>query len=282
MINSLYGKTMENVRNHIDMRLIQCDDKDKILKYAAKPTYKDHVIISDTLIAMHMHKKETLLNKPIYIGASVLDLSKLHMYNFYYDHIIPKYKHENVKLIMTDTDSLLMHIHCEDFYKDMIIDNHLYDLSDKSINFIFESFIKLSPIERSQLGKSFADIRKQNKKVIGKFKEECDEYISEALCIRSKVHAIKTDDGKNKKKLKGIKKNVVANDISFDDYKNSLINNSIKNVSMNHFRSINHQITTQNVNKVALTPYNNKGFILDDGINTLSFGHYRINELKDD
>jgi hypothetical protein len=78
--------------------------------------------------------------------------------------------------------------------------------------------------------------------------------------------------------LKGIKKSVVKKDIDFQNYYNALHNNTVLSVNMNNFRSINHRIGTQTINKTALTAYNDKNYILDDGINTLSFGHYKILE----
>ena len=307
MNNSVFGKTMENVRNHIDVKLVVLKDKEdkkgsnKILKLASKPLYKDHMLINENLIAMHMRKNSTVLNKPVYIGMTVLDFSKEHMYDFYYNYVMKKYGNEdynNVKLVMTDTDSLLLHITTKnDIYDDMIEDKKYYDLSDYD-----------------QSSKMFDNT---NKKVIGKFKDETpNEYISEACSIRSKSYSFKIDkknyisriknkiekiendnlldDNKKsikigellsdaqieKKKLKGIQKIVIKKEIDFNKYKNAVLNGYTLDVQTNSIRSYNHTIYTQSQNKIAIRPYDDKRRWVDDkGIETKAIGYKNYNSV---
>ena len=119
MNNSVFGKTMENLRNRVDVCLVTSEDKAR--KLFAKPNYKTRTIFSDNLIVVHMKKTKLKLNKPIYLGMSILDLSKTLMYNFHYNYIKPKYG-DKVKLLFTDTDSLAYEIETEDFFKDIAPD----------------------------------------------------------------------------------------------------------------------------------------------------------------
>ena len=138
---------------------------------------------------MKLNKKTVQLNKPIYAGFSILELSKYHMYDFHYNTMKPRYN-ENIELLMTDTDSLVYEIRTEDFYKDMYEMKQHFDMSEYS---------KSNPI-----------YDETNKKVIGKFKDETgDKVIKTFVGVRSKVYAIETETPitlklEESKKLKGI------------------------------------------------------------------------------
>ena len=114
MNNSVFGKTMENVRNMVDIRLV--NDEKKWNKLAQKHNFKSATIFSENLVAVHMKRTSIKLNKPVYLGMSILDISKTLMYDFHYNYIKPKYG-ENAKLLFTDTDSLCYEIKTEDFFK---------------------------------------------------------------------------------------------------------------------------------------------------------------------
>ena len=152
MNNSVFGKTMENVRNHRDIKLVTTDKRRSIL--ASEPNYHSTKYISKDLLVMEMKKTEVRMNKPIYLGQAILDISKTLMYEFWYDYIKPKYG-DNTRLCYMDTDSFTMHIKTEDFYKDITldVDRWFYTSNyDKTLN---------RPL---LIGK--------NKKVISKFKDE--------------------------------------------------------------------------------------------------------------
>ena len=116
MNNSVFGKTMENIRNRVDVRLVT--EEKELEKLVKKPNFDGVNIFTKGLVAVHMKKTTIKLNKTIYLGMSILDLSKTLMYNFHYNYIKPKYGN-NVSLLFTDTDSLCYEIKTKDFYKDI-------------------------------------------------------------------------------------------------------------------------------------------------------------------
>ena len=126
--NAVYGKTMENMRKRIKIRIIK-NEKD-FIKYASRPTYINHNSFGKRLVAIHEKKELLTLNKPIYVGCTVLELSKLAMYKFYYDFI--KRKYEDVKLLYTNTDSFIIEITGEDFDEIMIENKEFFDQSNFS------------------------------------------------------------------------------------------------------------------------------------------------------
>ena len=122
--NSVYGKTMENLRKIINVRLIITTEDYK--KYVSKPTFVSQKIFSENFVAIHETKPVLTLNKPIYVEFSILDLSKLLMYDFHYNCI----KKNEAKLLFTDTDSLVYEIKTNDVYEDFYKDKDLLDFSD--------------------------------------------------------------------------------------------------------------------------------------------------------
>ena len=158
MMNSIFGKSMENVRKRCRVELVK-NPKDA-LKYIAKNTYKKALLFNDNLAAIELFKIKVCLNKPVYLGQVILDLSKLYMADFHYNQI--KNKYPDCKLLFTDTDSFCYFIKTEDFYQDMFNDKHFYDLS----NFKKE---QTSNIHSKSTGIFHSD---ENRKEIGKFKDE--------------------------------------------------------------------------------------------------------------
>ena len=136
MNNSVFGKTMENVRNHRDIKLVTTDKRRSIL--ASEPNYHSSKCISKDLMIMEMKKVEVKMNKPIYLGQAILDISKTLMYEFWYDYIKPKYE-DKARLCYMDTDSFVINIKTEDFYKDIAsdvekwFDTSNYDKNDKRL-----------------------------------------------------------------------------------------------------------------------------------------------------
>ena len=128
MNNSVFGKTMENIRNRVNVKLVNSEEKAR--KLIAKPNYNSCKIFSENLISVHMKKTGLYMNKPVYLGACILDLSKTIMYDFHYNYIKPKYG-DKAKLLFTDTNNLAYEIETEDFYKDISGDViNRFDTSD--------------------------------------------------------------------------------------------------------------------------------------------------------
>ena len=257
MNNSVFGKTMENIRNRVDVKLV--NNKKQAEKLSAKPNYKHCNIFSEDLVAIHMKMTKLDFDKPVYLGMCILDLSKTLMYDFHYNYIKKKYE-DKAKLLLTDTDSLMYEIQTEDFYKDIIRD--LKDRFDTS-GYPFD--------HPSGISSGF------NKKVLGMFKDEVNgDIIDEFVGLRAKLYSYKMFDGKESKKCKGVKKLVVKKSITHEDYKTCLLTGNEQLRKQNIIRSYKHEVYTEEVNKVALSASDDKRYILEDGINTLALGHYKI------
>ena len=256
MNNSVFGKTMENIRNRKDIKLVT--SKQQALKLIAKPNFKHRTIFTENLISVHMSKTKLIFNKPVYVGMCILDVSKTLMYNFHYNYIKPKYNNKAL-LLMTDTDSLCYEIETEDFYKDIS--------SDVESKFDTSAYPKEHP----------SGIKTGvNKKVIGMMKDECSGEIMEGFVgLRAKLYATKMHTGEESKKCKGINKVVTKNDIAFDDYKDVLFNQTVQMRKMNVIRSYKHDIYTETVNKTALSGDDDKRIVSSDKIHTMAYGHFR-------
>ncbi|EGT57546.1 hypothetical protein CAEBREN_30406 [Caenorhabditis brenneri] len=258
MNNSVFGKTMENVRNRVDVHVVS--DMDKVMKLAGSNNFKRRHIVNDNMILVEMAQKNIKLDKPVYVGMSILDLSKYLMYQFHYDVMQPKYGN-NLKLCYQDTDSFIYEIKTDDIYEDMMSMKEHFDFSD------YPKEDKLHSIE--------------NKKVIGKFKDELNgKIMTELVAFRPKQYAYKIDDGSEQKKNKGVKKNVVNKEMTFEDYKNCLFKRTLERRQQALINSQKHDVHSVKQIKVVL---NNvvgvdkeaKRYVVDN-IETLAFGHYRI------
>ena len=120
MNNSVFGKTMENIRKHRNIGLVTTEEKD--LRTVMKPNFKSGVLFGENLMGSEMGKIKAVMNKPVYLGQAILDLSKIVMYAFHYDYMVPKYGLEKLKLRCMDMDSLVYDIKTEDFYEDIADD----------------------------------------------------------------------------------------------------------------------------------------------------------------
>ena len=188
------------------------------------------------------------MNRPVYLGLSILEISKTLMYEFWYDYMKPKYG-DNVKLCFMDTDSFIVHIKTNHFYKDIANDvEKRFDTSNYEVN------------RRLSTGK--------NKKVIGLMKDELGgKIMTEFVALRPKTYSYITDDCEEDKKPKGIKKCVIKRMLKFYDYKYCLKNNAIILKSQQGFKSEGHEI-----NKIALSSNDDKRFQTFDGITTYPYG----------
>ena len=257
MNNSVFGKTMENIRNRVNVKLVNTEERLK--KLSAKPNYKSCKIFNENLISVHMKKTSLTMNKPVYLGMCILDLSKTIMYDFHYNYIKPKYG-EKAKLLFTDTDSFMYEIETEDFYKDISKDvKDRFDTSDYPEN------------HPSGIPTGI------NKKVLGMFKDEAaGKRIKEFVGLRAKLYSFIMEDGKENKRCKGVKKQVVESSITHEDYKTCLRTGKEQLRKQNILRSYEHEVYTEEVNKIALSSIDDKRYILDDGIHTLAWGHHKI------
>ena len=188
-----------------------------------------------------MNKTKVKMNNPIYLGMSVLDISKMLMYKFWYDYFKPKYG-DRAKLCYTDTDSIIIHIITEDFSEDISNDVEIqYDTSNYD-----ENYKRPLPIGK-------------NKKVIGLFKDELGGRIVKKFCaLRAKTYSYLIDDDSEVKKSKGTKKCVIKREIMFENYTDCLFDDKIILKQQQRFKSNHHKVYTEEVNKIALSSNDDK------------------------
>ena len=203
MNNSVFGKTMENLRNHQNIKLLTNNERRNNL--VSEPNYHTTKYFSENLLAIEMRKTKIIINKPVYLGQAILDNSKTLMYEFWDDYIKPKYQ-EKAQLCYMDTNSFIIDIKTEDFHEDISYDvNKWFDTSDYD-----KTEKKPLPIGR-------------NKKVIGMFKDELNGKIMKEFCaLRAKTYAFLLDETEKKKPREQRKRK-----IAFENYKNCLFNDKI-------------------------------------------------------
>ena len=252
MNNSVFGKTMENIRKHRDIKLVTTGRKRS--KLVSKPNYHTINLISEYLSIIEMKKTKVKMSKPIYLGLSILEISKILMYEFWYHYMKPKYN-DNVRLCYMDTDSFVMHIKTNDFYKDIASDvENRFDTSNYEVN---------RPIPTGN-----------NKKVIGLMKDELGgKIITEFVTLRPKTYSFLTDDGKEDKKAKGTKKCVIKKMIKFNDYKKCLLNDEVMLKPQQRFISKKHNVYTENINKIVLSNNDDRRKVSSNKITSYPYGY---------
>ena len=261
MNNSVFGKTMENLRNRVDVRLVT--EEKKFLKWVSRPTFVSSKRFDENLVAVHKVKEVLTLNKPSYVGMCILDISKTLMYDFHYNYIVDKYD-DKAKLLFTDTDSLMYEIQTDDVYKEFFSDKA--NGEDKFDN---SDYPKDSPFHFTT-----------NKKVIGKFKDEAAGIpITEFVGLRSKMYSYIKDNDQGGKTAKGIKKNIIRTDIKHANYKDVLMTNKQMRHMMRTIRSRNHQLETCEINKISLSCFDDKRWLHNNGITSYAYSHYGIDQL---
>ena len=239
MNNAVFGKTMENVRKHRDIKLVKTDCKRN--KLVSEPNYHTMKLISENLSITEMKKVKVKMKKPKNLGLSILEISKIIMYEFWYDYM--------------DTDSLIMNIKTKDFYKDIAQDvEERFDTSNYDVD---------RPLPKGK-----------NKKVIGLMKDELGGgIITEFVALRPKTCSYMTDEFIEMKKAKGTKKCVIKKMLKFEDYKKCLFDNEAMLKSQQRFKSENHEVYTENINKIALSSNDDKKIVALDRITSYPYGY---------
>ena len=167
MNNALFGKTMENVKKHRDIKLVTTNKRRNQL--VSEPNYHKTKWFSENLLAIEMKKTNVKINKPVYLGLSISEISKTLMYEFWYDYMKPKYG-DNIKLCYVDTDSFIMHIKTEDFYRDIA--------NDVEKRFHTSNYECDRPLPTGK-----------NKKMIGLMKDELGgKIMTEPIALRPKTY----------------------------------------------------------------------------------------------
>ena len=266
--NSVFGKTMENVRNYRDIKLVTTDKRRNQL--ASEPNYHTTKYFSENLMAIEMKKKKKVKkNTQIYLGMSILDISKTLMYEFWYDYVKPKYK-DKAKLCYMDTDSFVINIFTEDFFEDINNDvERWFDTSNYDENGKRPLLICM------------------NKKVISLFIDQLGGKIMEEFYrLRAKKYAYLingyNDDDYDKekiinKKAKRTKKCVIKRRLMFENYKDCLLNNKIILKPQQRFKSDHQKVYTEEINKTGLSSDDDKRLQTFDKITTYT---HRTNAFK--
>ena len=240
------------MRKHRDIKLVTTDKRRNRL--VPEPNYYTIKCFPENLVATEMKKTKIKINKPIYLGLSILEISKILMYEFWYDYIKPRYG-DNVKLCYMDTDSFIMHIKTEDFYNDIA--------NDVEKRFDTSNYEEDRPLPTGK-----------NKKVIGLMKNELGgKIITEFVALRPKTYSYLTDDCEEDKKAKGAKKCVIKRELTFNNYKDCLLNDKVVLKSQQRFKSERHDVYTENVNKIALSSNDDKRLIALDKSISYPYGY---------
>ena len=285
----MYGKFIEGLRNRTDVHIVKDERKAKHL--TSKPQFRAFQILDEDITIVQCTKRQLTLNKPIACGFTVLENSKYIMTNFWYNVLKPRYG-SDIKLLLSDTDSFLYSVYTDDSYRDLYeLRNHM-DLASYD--------------ENTCLGK-FKDMA--NKKVPGKFSDEKPtEIIKEVISLKPKMYSVLTEKLVCRKvheceeacfqdavtcskthecvesclighkvTAKGIAR-AAQKKISHEDYREVLEKQSTTMTSSRSIRSFNHNLYSISINKRGLSSFDDKKYILDDGISTLSYGHYKISK----
>ncbi len=263
MNNCIFGKTCENQKNRTDIKLVTRDSKRKRL--TEKPHCKGFRIFDENLAAVEMQKQQCHINKPFYVGFAVLELSKLHMFRFHYDHIKKLYG-QKAQLLFTDTDSLMYEIQTEDVYEDMWKHRNLYDLTSLPVS------------------SGFHDATNNN--VIGKFSVKTGfDPVLELVALRPKMYSyltVKSAANGNgpavtveKLRAKGIAL-ATARGLKHADFLSQLRKPTENYLVNRRIGSQLHNIYTIEVSKRGLCSFDDKRFLLKDGVNSLAYGHRDI------
>ena len=215
MNNAVFGKTMENFRKHKDMKLVTTYKRRNRL--VSEPNYHSTKWFSENLLVIEMKKAKVKMNKPIYLGSSISEISKILIYEFLYDYMKPKYG-DNAKLCYIDTDSFIIHIKTEDFYEDIANDiEKRFDTLNYEIDRPFTGLMK------DELG---------------------GKIMTEYVALRPKTYSYLTDDCEEDKNAKATKKFIIKRRLKFNDYKDCPLNNQIRLKSDQRFKNERYDVYT--------------------------------------
>lgn len=259
MNNAVFGKTMENIRKHRIVKIrSKWDGRYGVKNLVSSPTFKSYTVFGDDLVAIELSKNKIVFDKPVYIGMAILDISKVCLYEFHYDYILPNFI--ECKLNYMDTDGLIYEFRNQDPYE----------------------IIKRDCLQRFDTSDYAPDnsygIPRVNKKVIGLMKDELNGSIMlEFIGLRSKMYSYRVESKAETKKAKGISRSSLK-EISFHDYKTCLFDAEMKIVQQRNIVSNAHNLFSVEQTKLALSHLDNKRFILSNNIDTVPWGHYTLND----
>lgn len=252
--NSVYGKTLEDVRKYRDVRL--CSTWEKAEKLMSKWNFESVTVFDDEFVAVEMKKTKHVMKKPSFEGGVILDLAKLHVADFHYNVIVKNFKSQ-AKLIYTDTDSLIYKFENCNIYEFMRAHPEYFDTSDYSEDNIY-------------------GIGRHNKKVLGLMKDEMNGVIiRKIVALRAKLYAYLREDDYVGKRAKGVKRNVLHDEIHMEDYQLTLNTKKQKFCNQTLIKASKHKMYTIKSRKIALSAEDDKRYPVDGTHETLPWGHYK-------
>ena len=240
-VNAAFGKFLENVRNRLDLELIKKDNFKKIINQQSKLSFNGIQKTYENYYSFTYKKNEIVMDKALYVGFAILELSKLHMYETYYDTLQIYYGQENLQLHYIDTDGIILSMKTKDIIKDLINLEDIFDFSN--------------------LDKNHKLYSEKNKHRLGFFKIETplNIWIDKFVCLRSKAYSFKCkNNDENKNKIKGISKSQSSH-IKFEEYYNCLFGGEYQKECDNYIiRLLNHEMVLQKVRKSTLSIFDDK------------------------
>ena len=257
MVNVIYGKTCENLTKRTDIRLV--NTRQQFQKLIAKPQCIRSQIFAEDLVGIELQKVKCMINRPTYVGFAVLELSKLHMYKFHYDHFTRWYP--NAELLFTDTDSLVYQVFTTDLYADLAAHREHFDFSNYPDNHMLHD--------------------DANRMVVGKMKDEAGSLIiTEFVGLRPKMYSYRVAQQdrttfKEHKRAKGIQRAAMT-DIVHTDYVTQLRQARENYVNVRRIGQKHHRVFTIDALKRGLCSFDDKRYLREDGIMTYAHGHQRI------
>ncbi|XP_044742371.1 uncharacterized protein LOC123304873 [Chrysoperla carnea] len=264
MNNAMFGKTMESVRKRKKCKLVaKYEGKNGVRNLICSPYCKKFTVIGDNLMVIELNQSELKFDKPIIVGATVLELSKYPMFDFHYGCM--KKWFNNISLMYSDTDSLVYHI----IRTDTVNEKNIYERIKESID-VFDT----SDYPENNVYK----IPSANKKVLGCFKDESNgQIITHFCCLKAKMYSFKTEASDVVKKAKGVVKSCLKK-ISFEDYVNTLFDEEGGALYSDMYRiqSKKFKLYTIKQIKKTLSSEDDKRVVLENKINTLALGHKDI------
>ena len=250
--NALFGKTMERPENKTQVKLV--NQPETYERCVSKMNFKSSKIINPHLVGIEMGYPTLKINKPLYLGMAIMDLSKCHMFNFHYNVMKKKFS-DRLTLLYSDTDSFIYEIYSSNIYE---------ELQDIKEYFDFSNYPKESPLYSVK-----------NKKIPGFFKDESGSKIIEKFAgLRSKMYSIKMLEDDELKVAKGVKKAVIKNDLTYEDYEKCLTENIEMEHSFYTLRSKSHQVYTAHQSKKSLSPYDDKRWLINN-FESIPYGHFK-------
>ena len=251
MVNSIYGKTIEDKRKHKHVYLIFRGDL--ALKRFRLELCQRMLILGEGKMLFELRRAKAKMDKPVAVGFTVLELAKQKMFEIHFDHFKPYYG-DDIELLYTDTDSLIYNIKTTHLMRDLRFFSHLMD---------FSNYPKSHPLYDTT-----------HEKIIGYSKDEMGgKSIHEFIALKPKLYATKTDEGQ-KKRAKGILRVTVRNKVSFEQFMACLNSEIIPREDQLRIGSQSHEIRLIRNNKIIMTPFDDKRFLLDDAISSYAFGHF--------